>query len=270
MPALVVENLTVRFGGLVALSHVSMTVKEGEIHGLIGPNGAGKSTLFNVLSRLVDPVGGTVSFQGRDLLRVPAHEVIRLGIARTFQNLLLCPRLSVLDNVLIGLHRDIRAPFWASALGLPLARRQEAEARAKAREMLQLVGLDGAATKRVSDLPYGAQKRLELARALVSQPRLLLLDEPAAGLTDSERRNMANLVRRLRDELGMTVIVVEHDLGLVMDLCESVTVLDFGRVIARGAPHEVRNNPDVIAAYIGGEMVHGEETPDRPEAKTGG
>ena len=252
MSVLVVEGLTVRFGGLVALSEVSLTVPDGQVHGLIGPNGAGKSTLFNVLSRFVTPAAGRVTFLGQDLLRLAPHRVSELGIARTFQNLLLCQRLTVLDNVLVGLHGQLPVPFWAAALRLPRATRVEAGAQARALEALEWVGLADWAWRRVSELPFGAQKRVELARALVSRPRLLLLDEPAAGLTEAERRQMGALIIRLCAELGMTVIMVEHDLGLVMDLCQTVTVLDFGRVIARGTPDQVRRDPAVIAAYIGG------------------
>ena len=251
MPLLAVEGLTVRFGGLVALSDVDLSVEEGTIHGLIGPNGAGKSTLFNVLSRFVQPSAGQVRFDGRDLLRVPPHGVSGLGMARTFQNVLLCQRLTVLDNVLTGLHVRLPVSFWGAALRLPASVRAEAEARARAVEVLKWVGLAPWAHRRVAELPFGAQKRVELARALIGRPRLLLLDEPAAGLADADRRQMAALIARLRDERGTTVVMVEHDLGLVMDLCEKVTVLDFGRVIAEGPPEAVRHDPAVIAAYIG-------------------
>ena len=248
---LAVEGLTVRFGGLVALADVNLAVEEGTIHGLIGPNGAGKSTLFNVLSRFVTPSSGRVHFDGRDLLRLPPHAVRGLGIARTFQNVLLCQRLTVLDNVLTGLHGQLPVSFWGAALRLPGAVRAETRARERAMEVLEWVGLAGWADRRVAELPFGAQKRVELARALIGRPRLLLLDEPAAGLTDADRRQMAALIARLRAELGTTVVMVEHDLGLVMDLCETVTVLDFGRVIAKGPPEAVRRDPAVIAAYIG-------------------
>lgn len=248
---LAVEGLTVRFGGLVALADVNLAVEEGTIHGLIGPNGAGKSTLFNVLSRFVTPSCGRVRFDGRDLLRLPPHAVSGLGIARTFQNVLLCQRLTVLDNVLTGLHGQLPVSFWGAALRLPAAVRAETRAREKAMEVLEWVGLAGWVHRRVAELPFGAQKRVELARALIGRPRLLLLDEPAAGLTDADRRQMAALIARLRAELGTTVVMVEHDLGLVMDLCETVTVLDFGRVIAEGPPEAVRRDPAVIAAYIG-------------------
>ncbi|EKP95302.1 ABC transporter ATP-binding protein [Thermaerobacter subterraneus] len=253
MSLLAVEGITVRFGGLVALSDVSLTVAEGTIHGLIGPNGAGKSTLFNVVSRFVQPAAGQVLFDGRELLRLPPHAVGGLGIARTFQNVLLCQRLTVLDNVLTGLHRSLPVSFWGAALRLPAAMRAEEHARARALEALEWVGLRPWAHRRVSELPFGAQKRVELARALVSRPRLLLLDEPAAGLAEGDRRQMAALIARLQRELGTTVVMVEHDLGLVMDLCQEVTVLDFGRVIAQGPPAAVRRDPTVIAAYIGRE-----------------
>lgn len=264
MPLLEVRDLTVAFGGLRALQDVSFAVDAGEIHGLIGPNGAGKTTLFNCISRLLDPTAGQIHYDGGDLLRVPPHGIAALGIARTFQNLELCRNLTVLDNVLLGLHHRLQVPMLHFALRLPGARRAEAGAREEAHRLLALCGVGQVAGAPAQALPYGILKRVELARALACRPRLLLLDEPAAGLNNTERAELADLIRRVRQELGVTVLMVEHDMGMVMSLCDRLTVLDFGRRIAGGTPAEVQDNPAVIAAYLGegGAGAHAEAAGD--------
>jgi len=233
-----IENLTRRFGGIVALDDVSFTVEPGEIVGLIGPNGAGKTTAFNVISRLYKANAGRVVFDGADLLRVSPHRVVRVGIARTFQNLALFAQMTVLENVLVG--ADTRFGWF-----------REREGARVAREVLADVGLAHLESAPAAGLPYGTLKRIELARALVSRPKLLLLDEPAGGLSHEELEELAAQVRRLRTEYGLTILLVEHHMNLVMGISDTVHVLDFGRMIASGKPPDVRANPAVIEAYLG-------------------
>src|SRR5581483_14700 len=235
MALLSIRNVTRRFGGIVAIDDVSLDVEQGRIVGLIGPNGAGKTTLFNVVTRLYRPDEGELDFAGRSLLRTPPHRVVRRGIARTFQNVELFRSMTVLDNVLVGAHTRTR-PFRGNA------------ASARALEMLDYVGLAGIAQRPVAALPFGTQKRVELARALVAEPRLLLLDEPAGGLNHEEVSALGDFIRRLRDDFDLTVLLVEHHMGLVMGTAERIHVLDFGRKIAEGTPEEIRRDPAVIEA----------------------
>jgi ABC-type branched-subunit amino acid transport system ATPase component/ABC-type branched-subunit amino acid transport system permease subunit len=249
-PLLEIEGLSVHFGGLRAVDDVSLQVAEGQIVALIGPNGAGKTTLFNAASRLQRLTAGTIRFAGKDVTKKSTADTARLGMARTFQNLRIYPNMSVLENVLVGCHRHERTGLWAGGLGLPHQRREERASRERAMRALAMVGLEEAAPAPAASLPYGSQRLVEIARALASEPCLLLLDEPAAGMNTTERTHLVEQIRRIRDS-GITVLLVEHDIELVMGISEQVYVLDYGRLIAQGRPEVVREDPAVIEAYLG-------------------
>ena len=246
-----VRNLTMRFGGLTALDGVDFDVFPNEICGLIGPNGAGKTTLFNCLCRVVTPQAGTIAFTGRSITALPAHAIGRLGIARTFQNIALFPTLSVLDNVLIACHDAINGGFLAATLALRSLQRSEQDAIERVEEILSLLGLASIRDRRIMDLSFALQKRVEFARALALRPRLLLLDEPAGGLSHEEVAALGAFVRSVRSQFDTAVLLVEHHLNLVMDISDRIVVLDFGKKVADDTPARVKANSHVIQAYLG-------------------
>ncbi|MFQ5954554.1 MAG: ABC transporter ATP-binding protein [Kiloniellales bacterium] len=251
-PLLEVRDLTMTFGGIVALDGVSFTVDKDQIVGLIGPNGAGKTTLFNCLSRLYRAQRGDILFEGRSILKTTPHGMATLGFGRTFQNLALFKTMSVLENVMVGTHSGTRGDFLNDALRLPWVAREDQDARARARQAIDYLDLGHLAHLPAMSLPFGTQKRVELARALMGAPKLLLLDEPAGGLNHEEVEALGELIRHIRDSRRLTVLLVEHHMNLVMQISDKVVTLDFGRKIAEGTPAEVSRHPEVIRAYLGG------------------
>jgi branched-chain amino acid transport system ATP-binding protein len=248
-----VEALTCRFGGVVAVSEVSFSVARGEVFGLIGPNGAGKTTLFNLVTGLTTPTAGRLRYQDRDITGLPPHRIAALGIARTFQNVRLFGELSALHNVMIARHVRTRSGLVSGVLGLPFARAEERVTRQRAMDLLALVGLADRPGEQARNFSYGDQRRLEIARALALEPQLLLLDEPAAGMNTGEKRGLSELIRGVRTRLDLTILLIEHHVPLVMDLCDRIAVLNFGQLIALGPPAAVQKNPAVIEAYLGDE-----------------
>jgi branched-chain amino acid transport system ATP-binding protein len=249
-PVLNVENLTLKFGGLTALDDVSFDIKEGEILGLIGPNGAGKTTCFNAITGVYQPTSGRISFLGTSLGRQKRYQITRLGIARTFQNIRLFKTMTALENVLVGTDVHARTGVLRALIKTPLQRREETESHDRALELLAFMGLRRKADELAANLSYGDQRRLEIARAMATNPKLLCLDEPAAGFNPAEKQKLMDLIRKVRDQ-GFTVLLIEHDMKLVMGVTDRIVVLEFGRKIAEGTPAEIRDNPAVIAAYLG-------------------
>jgi branched-chain amino acid transport system ATP-binding protein len=251
MALLHTENLDMRFGGLSALEDLNLSVPAGGLYGLIGPNGAGKTTVFNLISGFLKPTGGRIVWDGREITGEPPHRLADWGIARTFQNIRLFGELSVLDNVLVGFHCRSRATWGEAVFRLPRYCREERDRRSRGLALLEEVGLAEAADQPAGKLPYGHQRRLEIARALATGPRCLLLDEPAAGLNPQETGDLIFFIRDIKDRYDLTILVIEHNLLLVMGLCQHLTVLDHGLTIAAGPPADIRNNPEVIRAYLG-------------------
>ncbi|HEL1809134.1 TPA: ABC transporter ATP-binding protein [Streptococcus suis] len=253
MALLEVKDLTKNFGGLTAVGDVTMELHEGELVGLIGPNGAGKTTLFNLLTGVYEPSEGTISLAGTILNGKAPSKIASLGLGRTFQNIRLFKNMTVLENVLIGLGNHGKSEVFASFFRLPAFYKNEEELKAKAIDLLKIFDLNGDADTLAKNLPYGQQRRLEIVRALATEPKILFLDEPAAGMNPQETAELTQLIRKIKEEFGITIILIEHDMSLVMEVTERIYVLEYGRLIAHGTPEEIRNNKRVIEAYLGGE-----------------
>lgn len=246
-----VRNLGIDFGGLTAVNNLDLDIYKGEIYGLIGPNGAGKTTVFNMLTKVYQPTRGTIKVAGKDFAKLNPVQANMSGIARTFQNIRLFSNMSVLDNVKTGMHNSMKYGLFTTVLRLPKYYKAEKEATEKAMELLKIFDLDAFADYSAGNLPYGAQRRLEIARALATNPKLLLLDEPAAGMNPQETEDLMAMIRKIRDHFDISILLIEHDMKLVMGICERITVLNFGQCLAQGLPSEIQSNQEVIKAYIG-------------------
>ena len=254
---LAAENVTMRFGGVTAVSDLSFALRKGAIGGVIGPNGAGKTTVFNVLSGFYTPQEGEITLLGKNIKGLQPYEICKLGMARTFQNIRLSPQMTVMENIMVGCHVRRRSHWWSAAVGLPSFYKEEQELKEKAAALAKRVNLDKQLDETAGSLPYGAQRRLEIARALATEPVLLLLDEPAAGMNPQESIELMHFISKIRGEFNLSILLIEHDMKVVMGVCEYIWVMEYGALIAEGEPASVRNNPLVIRAYLGEDVVSG-------------